>query len=77
MSGERGAFLPSYDVAYVVAREEDRTIGLEHALVSGVHGRFIHVNPRSQVVRDAAPTDIDWLGQFFGVPRMQRFDRAP
>jgi len=51
MSRERGPFLPADEMTHMVAREEDRTIRLKHALVSGILSRFIDVDPRAQVVR--------------------------
>src|SRR6516162_597529 len=58
VSGKSGAFLPTDEVARVVAAEENGTVRLNDAFVSWVHrGVTRDVNPRSKTVRDATPAD--------------------
>src|ERR1700723_346079 len=82
--------LPGHDVAYVIARENDWTIGLDQRLVAGIdmgspllrEGKArpsvlsgaVTSDPGAFIVGDLAPGNIHRLFQFLSVPGVQPLD---
>src|SRR5215469_4297841 len=76
VSGKSGDFLPTDEMARVVAGEEHGTFGLNDALVSCVHRRVTRdVNPRAKTVRDATPADAYGRLQIARMAGMKSFNR--
>ena len=85
MRGQRRAFLPSDDMAAVVAGEVDPAVGLNKFLVRAVvilrrSPRYVGrraADPRAQVVWNLAPVHIHRVLHLLAVSGMQLFDRLP
>src|SRR5258708_6578574 len=79
MLGEGRAFLPREQVTEVVPGEKNRAVGFDGARVSGKTGgvaiRPTFVHPGTEVVWYVPPGNVNGIGEFLGVPRVEQFNR--